>query len=346
MKTDLAEPAATELVRPARPSLLARIKHLDHIGLLTATVLLFVVLSLCAPYFMTTKNLLNVLQQSAFVGVIALAMTFVIVAGEIDISVGSAMAFASSLFGVLVTDHGWSLPLAALAVLLVGAVTGLLAGLVRVWFDVPSFIVTLALFSILRGLAQMLTDAVPVQISSAGFSQWGNGDVFGVPVPAVIMFLFLAVSWFVLTRTTFGRSVFAVGGNPDAARLSGISVGRIRALVFGLTGAAAGLAGVLQSAQLSSGDSTIGVGAEFTAISAVIIGGASLFGGRGSVVGTFLGVIFLGLLNNGMVLLDLSSYAQGVARGVIVLLAVVISTRREGVRLRTLLGFVFRRARS
>lgn len=323
-----------------------RVRHFDHWGLTVATVVLFLTLSIVAPYFLTPQNLLNVLQQSAFVGLIALAMTFVIVAGEIDISVGSAMAFSSALFGVLVSQHGWSLPVAAVAVLLVGGAVGLFSGLIRVFFDVPSFIVTLGFFSILRGLAQMLTDAVPIRIASAGFTTWGNGDILGVPIPAIIMFVFLAVCWFMLTRTTFGRSVFAVGGNADAARLSGINVARVRVLVFVLTGTAAAVAGILVSAQLSSGDSTIGAGAEFTAISAVIIGGASLFGGRGSVVGTFLGVLFLGILGNGMVLLDLSSYAQGVARGLIVLLAVVISTQRDGINPVTMIADRMRRVRS
>ncbi|GAA4690885.1 ABC transporter permease [Pseudonocardia yuanmonensis] len=307
---------------------LGRFRHLEHGGLAGATIVLMVVLASIAPYFLTSRNLLNVLQQASFVGIIALAMTFVIVAGEIDISVGSAMAFASALLGVLVVDHGWTLPAAVLVVLVVGAMIGLLIGAVRVWFDVPSFIVTLALFGILRGLAQMLTDAVPVRIASESFTHWGNGTVAGIPIPALIMIGFLLVCWFVLSRTSFGRSVFAVGGNAEAARLAGINVARIRITTFVTTGVAAALAGVLVSAQLSSGDSTIGSGAEFTAISAVIIGGASLAGGRGSVPGTFLGIVFLGILGNGMVLLDLSSYAQGIASGVIVLIAVVLSAGR------------------
>ncbi|MGE0215612.1 ABC transporter permease [Mycolicibacterium sp.] len=338
--------ALTELRTDPPGTWAQRLRHFDHWGLTLATVALFVTLSVVAPYFLTAQNLLNVLQQSAFVGLIALAMTFVIVAGEIDISVGSAMAFASALFGVLVSQHGWSLPVAAVVVLVVGGAVGLFSGLIRVVFDVPSFIVTLGLFSILRGLAQMLTDAVPIRITNAGFTTWGNGDILGVPIPAIIMFAFLAACWFMLTRTTFGRSVFAVGGNADAARLSGINVARVRVLVFVLTGTAAAVAGILVSAQLSSGDSTIGAGAEFTAISAVIIGGASLFGGRGSVVGTFLGVLFLGILGNGMVLLDLSSYAQGVARGLIVLSAVVISAQRDGVNPVTVIADRIRRARS
>lgn len=339
-----ARPDAVPDRTPASPSIRERWRSVEHGGLAAATVALFLILTAVAPYFLSTQNLLNVLQQASFVGIIALAMSFVIIAGEIDISVGSAMAFASALLGVLVVEQGWSVPAAAAVVLLAGAVVGLLVGLVRVLFHVPSFIVTLALFSMLRGLAQMLTDAVPVRITSEGFGAWGNGDLLGVPVPAVIMLVFLVVTWFVLGRTTFGKSVFAVGGNAEAARLSGIDVARIRITVFVLTGVAAALAGTLVSAQLSSGDSTIGAGAEFTAISAVIIGGASLAGGRGSVVGTFLGVLFLGMLGNGMVLLDLSSYAQGVASGLIVLVAVLISTQRG--RLGRLRAFAFTVRRS
>jgi ribose/xylose/arabinose/galactoside ABC-type transport system permease subunit len=304
----------------------------EHAGLVLVLLVTCVVMTALSPNFLTQQNLLDIGRQISFTGIIALAMTLVIVSGEIDISVGSALAFDSAIFGILVARHGWDVWPAVLAVLALGAAIGLGAGLVRSVLGVPSFIVTLALFSALSGMALLLTDSTPIPVMDESFARLGNGSVLGVPVPLVVMAALFAVFWVVANRTYFGRSIYAIGGNAEASRLSGIPVTLTRTVLFGLTGLLAALAAILQTSQLGAGNPTIGRGVEFAVITAVIVGGASLYGGRGSLVGTMLGVLFIGVLNNGMVLLGVNSYAQYVANGLIVLVAVLLST--AGPRLR------------
>jgi sugar transport system permease protein len=298
----------------------------QHAGLVGVLAVTCVALWILSPNFLTQANLLDVGRQVSFTAIIALGMTMVIIAGEIDISVGSALAFDSAVFGLLVVEAGWGIWPAAMAVLVLGTAIGLGAGLVRAVLEVPSFIVTLALFSALSGMALLLTDSTPIPVLDPDFTEWGNGSLVGVPIPLIIMVALFAAFWVLANRTQFGRSVYAVGGNADAARLSGIRVTLVRVALFGSTGALAALSALLQTSQLGAGNPTIGEGVEFAVITAVIVGGASLYGGKGSLVGTLLGAAFIGLLNNGMVLVGVNSYAQYVANGAIVLAAVLLST--------------------
>lgn len=302
---------------------------LDHGGLLLALAVLVVCAFLFAPHFASLANLLDILRQMAFTAIIGLGMTLVIIAGEIDISVGSAVAFTSALFGVLGVNWGWPLPLAAAAVLAVATLIGLAAGAIRAVFGLPSFIVTLALFSALKGGAWLLTDAIPIPILDDGFNWWGTGSWLGLPVPALILVVLFVIFSVVANRTSFGRSVYTIGGNAEAAYLSGIPVAAVRTVLFGLTGFLAGVSGLLQTSRLAAGNAGMGVGLEFAVITAVIVGGASLFGGKGSMLGTVLGGLFIAVLNNAMVLFGVNSYAQYVANGLVVLLAVLISTLRS-----------------
>ncbi|MFO7321934.1 MAG: ABC transporter permease [Chloroflexota bacterium] len=302
-------------------------------GLLIAVILLFIVLSLIAPNFLSERNILNVLRAVAFNGIIACGMTLVIISGDIDVSVGSAVAWASSLLGVLAIKNGWNLELAIVTVIASGVLVHLVAGYIRVRWNVPAFVVTLALFISLRGAARLITNAYPVTPFPSYFSFIGGGFIFeglpflerGVPVPVVIMLLTFLVFYYISTRTVFGRSVYSIGGNEEAARLSGIPVKRTRMTIFGITGFLAAFSGVLISSRIMSGASNIAEGLEFEVIAAVIIGGTSLAGGLGSIWGTFLGVLFIGLLSNGMVLLGIPSFVQEVVRGLIILFAVLIS---------------------
>ena len=205
-----------------------------------------------------------------------------------------------------------------------------MAGAIRAYFNIPSFIVTLAMFSALRGAAMLMTDAIPIPILDQGFEVWGSGAVLGVPVPALVMLATFAVFTVVASRTAFGRSVYAIGGNAEAAHLSGIPVKRIRTVLFALTGGLAAISGLLMTSRLGSGNPNIGYGVEFAVITSVIVGGASLFGGKGSMLGTLLGGLFIAVLNNAMVLLGINSYAQDVANGIVVLLAVLVATRPAG----------------
>lgn len=297
--------------------------------LLVALVVLLAILTAVAPNFMTLGNVLNIVREAAFVGIIAWGMTLVIISGEIDISVGSNVALSSALLGVLVAKQGVPILPAVLIVLAVGTLIGVFAGVFRALLNVPSFIVTLALYLGLKGLALFITNAFPNSIPSATFNYFGAGFFFGVPVPALVLFLLFLVFLFVSRKTAFGRSVYAVGGNAEAARLSGISVARVRILVFTMTGLLAALVGVLLSARLSSGNPGIGTGMEFDVIAAVIIGGASLAGGRGAMLGTLLGVLFVTVLSNGLVLLGVNAYVQDIASGAIVLIAVLLSSIRK-----------------
>jgi simple sugar transport system permease protein len=298
---------------------------LGRSGLLLALIILFIILSLTAPNFLTSRNLLNVLRQVSFIGIISCGMTLAMIAAEVDLSVGSAVALTSSLFAVFYDKLGWPLWLCGVVCIAGATALGLLAGAIRVRWDIPALIVTLALMISLRGLGYILTNAFPIPITDPRFEFWGGGYILGVPVPAIILILTMALFWFISTRTVYGRSIYAVGGNAEAARLSGIPVNRIRIMILGTTGLLSAISGILLTSRLTSGYSGVAVGWEFDVISAVLIGGTSLFGGEGSMPGTLLGVLFIGLLGNGMVLLGVNPYLQEVARGLIILAAVLLS---------------------
>ncbi|MFO1138711.1 MAG: ABC transporter permease [Paracoccus sp. (in: a-proteobacteria)] len=321
----------TETAPPLRRAMGGRA---NEIGLLAAIVLLYAFLAGFAPNFLTLPNQLNILRDAAFVGIIAWGMTLVLIAGEIDISVGPHVAFAGVVLATL-AQAGLPLPLACLLVLILGALIGSVAGALRAYMDVPSFIVTLALWLALRGIAQVMSDAVPIVIMDFGFQKLGAGSVLGVPVPAVIMLALFLVFSFIATQTVFGRSVYAVGGNAEAARLSAIPVARVRIAVFAITGTLAALTGILVASRLGSGNSGAASGLEFDIIAAVVVGGTSLFGGRGTMLGTLLGVIFIAALVNGLVLMGVDPFAQGIVRGAVILVAVmvnIVSIKRMGGR--------------
>lgn len=308
-------------------------EYVSRSGLLIGLMILFVLLAVFAPNFLSSRNLLNVLRAVAFNGIIACGMTLIIIAGDIDVSVGSAVAWASALLGVLAIQQGWPLGLAVVFVLIQGTLVHALAGFVRVRWEIPSFVVSLALFMSLRGAARLITNAYPITPFPDSFSFWGGGYIASViPVPAVLMLVTVAIFYFISTRTVFGRSVYSVGGNEEAARLSGIDVVKTRIGIFAINGLLSALSGVVISSRIMSGASNIAEGLEFDVIAAVIIGGTSLAGGEGSMIGTLLGVLFIGLLNNGMVLLGITPFAQEVVRGLIILGAVLISVLQKPIR--------------
>ena len=318
-------------VATGRPALVTWLRaHANEVGLLVGLVILYVILASVGPNFFTAANQFNILRDAAFVGIIAWGMTLVLVAGEIDISVGANAAFSGVVLGQLIVA-GVPVPVAVILVLLLGTAIGLAAGFLRAVFDIPSFIVTLALWLGLRGLAQVMSSAVPVVIPDLEFQTMGSGSIGGIPYPAIFMVLLLFVFIFISRRTVFGRSVYAVGGNAEAAKLSGIPVARIRMIVFGITGLLAAFAGVLFASRLGSGNSSAATGLEFDVIAAVVVGGTSLFGGRGSMIGSLLGVLFIAALSNGLVLTGVDPFMQNVVRGIVILVAVfvnIVSTKR------------------
>lgn len=307
---------------------------------LSSLVLEVVLISLCiglaltAPRFLTPDNLLNILRNVSMQGMIALGMTMVIIAGEIDLSVGSAVAFAGCWTAVLVDalgTHGIGLgvelavPLAVGIALVTGFGVGCFSGFMRTQYEVPTFITTLALMTGLTGAAELITNGFPLTPFPDWYNVIGGGHLAGIPVPALVFLIAFVVVQTVMNHTTFGRAVYAVGGNAEAARLSGINVRSVKILVLGITGGLAALSGVLQSSEIMSGTATTARGWELDIIAAVIIGGTSLMGGVGRVWGTMIGVIFLGVIINGMTLLNISEYWQHVARGVLILCAVLLN---------------------
>lgn len=307
---------------------------LSSSGLLLAVIVLFIILAVVAPNFLSSRNLLNVLRAVSFNGIIACSMTLMIIQGDIDVSIGSAVAWSSALLGVLVIKMGWPLAYAVPVVLIQGALIHALAGFIRVRWLVPSFVLTLALFMMLRGAARQITNAFPISPFPAGFEFWGGGAIdilgLGIPVPVLIMLATFIVFFIISRRTIYGRSVYCIGGNENASHLSGISVGRTRITTFMLVGLLSAFVGILLSSRIQSGSSQIALGLEFEVIAAVIIGGTSLMGGSGSIFGTFLGVLFIGLIGNGMVLTGVSPFMQEIVRGFIILVAVFVSILQRG----------------
>jgi ribose/xylose/arabinose/galactoside ABC-type transport system permease subunit len=299
---------------------------------------LVIFLIFVAPGFASTSNVLNVLRTVSMLGIIAFGMTAVIISGEIDLSVGAGAALAGGIvawFADRFTDTfgDWGAVTVGFAVaLLLGFSLGYLTGRFRQWFNVPTFITTLALFAALRGVANLITGGFPMSSFPLGFDFLGGGYLFGIPFPVYIFALTFAAMHFLMKYTSFGREVYAVGGNMEAARLSGIDIWKVKALTLGLTGALTAVSGTLIASQIGAGTGTTATGMELDVIAAVIIGGTSLFGGKGRIWGTLIGVLFLGCISNGMTLMNVSEYWQYVVRGGIILGAVLLNQVLERVR--------------
>jgi ribose transport system permease protein len=290
---------------------------------LLAEIILFALLS---PHFLTADNLLNVSLQVSITAIVAVGMTFVILTGGIDLSVGSLVAFVGVITtSMMVMDIPVSLVLviAITTGLLIGAGTGSVAGLLITRFRITPFIVTLALMTILRGAAFIYTQGRPIWEIPEEFKVLGSNRVAGIPIPTLLMLLVYIIAHVALTRTAFGRHVYAVGGNAEAARLAGIRTNRVLVQVYTLCGALTALSGILLASRLSSGQPNAGIMYELDVIAAVVVGGTSLNGGRGTIIGTFIGSMLIGVLRNGLNLLDVESYIQQVVVGVVILFAVM-----------------------
>ena len=334
MSTTTSTPAEKVSLRQRWERLVRSGTGLNIIGLLAAIVLLYIVLSATATGFTSAANQFGMLRDAAMIGVVATGMTLVIIAGEIDVSIGPAVALSSVIFAKAMTAWGMPAIVAILVTLLFGGLWGSVVGYLRARIGVPSFIGTLGLWNILGGLALFTTDALPVPIPLTDPTvDLLSSRILGLPTPAWVMLLAFVVFGFVSTRTAYGRSVFAVGGNSSSARLAGINVAKIRTLIFVTTGMLSALSGVLLAARLGSGNGGAAKGLEFSIIAAVVVGGTAMTGGRGSLLGTFLGVIFITLLGNGLVLLGVNSFLQQVVSGAIIVIAVllnVLMSRRGG----------------
>lgn len=297
-------------------------------GLLGVLVVLSIGFNFFNSSFLTTGNLRNVFLAVAVVGIMAIGQCFVLIAGEIDLSVGSVLGL-SGLCGAYLTAQGLDPILGVVLGIGVGALAGLVSGLFVVFGKINSFIVTLGMLSVARGLTQVISGGLPISVSES-INFIGQGEVVGIPVPVVIFVGLVVVGQFVLTRSVLGQRIQAVGDNAEAARLSGIPLNSSRVLVFVISGALAGVAGIVYTSQVSVAEAQAGTGLELDVIAAVVIGGASLSGGRGSIVGAMLGACLLGALRNAFILLELSPFLQQMSVGLVIVLAALFDQVRQG----------------
>lgn len=289
--------------------------------ILIAMVLFFGVMT---PRFFAVSNLLNILRQCAMMGVTAVGVMYVLLIGGIDLSVGSQVAFVNILCAYLMARQGWPILAAVLACLVCSAFTGIVMGLLVTKCKIPPFIATLAFFNILKGLAQTICQGLPITGFPASFKVIGQGYLGPVPVPVILMLIVFGISGFVLNKTYFGRYLYAIGSNEEAARLSGINVALIKCIVYAVSSVCACLGGLITLSRLNSGSPQTGSGFEFEVITALVLGGVSISGGYGKISGAIEGVLIMGVLNNGLVMLNIDDYTQTIISGVVLALAVSI----------------------
>jgi len=302
-------------------------QYIIYIGLLIVFVVFAFTLS--DKGFLKSENLLNVFRQTAIISIMAVAMTFVIGAGNIDLSVGAVAGLSSVTTALALGSWGLPLPAAVLIGLVTGLVVGMANGFLVAFVAIPSFLVTLGMLGIVNGSAQWLSDTAPIPIQNDTFTFiFGSGDIGPIPSLLIWTAVLFLIGHVVLRKTTYGRRVLATGGNAVAARFSGVDTRRITFLVMTVMGLTAGLAGMLFAGRLHSGRFEFGAGAELSVIAAVILGGTSLFGGRATVIGTLLGSLMIGLINNGLTLASLPTSQQFIVRGLIIILAVALAKKR------------------
>ena len=286
-------------------------------------ILFCVVLSVTTSGFLTKKNIINVLRQVSYNGIIAVGMTFVIITGNIDLSVGGVVGLSAIIACDFAHPGEYPLIVPILVALSIGAAVGVINGLGIAYGRVPAFIMTLGTNTILRGIVMLYNNGKPVLDLSESYQAIGSGYLGILPIPVILLAAVLLLGWFVLNKTRFGRHVLAVGGNEQAARVSGINTKLTKIIVYVMSGVFSALAGMIISARVNAGSPTLGTGYENDAIAAAVIGGTSMMGGQGSMVGTIGGILIIGVMNNGLDLLNVSSYYQQVAKGTIIIAAVL-----------------------
>jgi ribose transport system permease protein len=302
------------------------------LGSLASLIILSLLIWSQESVFMTHGNWLNIARQASFNAILGMGMTFVILTGGVDLSVGSIVALSSVCGGLLMYDHGWSMWIAVLIIIAVGTLCGLANGLIVTLGKIPPFIVTLGTMQIFRGLALQLTNGKPIfDITKIqpNFDIWGTRNYGGIPSPVIITGVVFIVLYLVLRYTRLGLYTYAIGGNEQATRFSGVNINRYKLAVYALMGGAAGIAGVMLSSRLNSAQPNVAAGAELDAIATVVIGGTSLFGGEGTIVGTLIGAILIAVIHNGLNLMHVSAFYQQIVIGSVIILAVLIDRLRR-----------------
>lgn len=304
----------------------------DNIGIIIALLAMFLFLMFfptTRSTFLTSKNMFNILRQNASNLFLATGMTMVIILGGIDLSVGSVIALSGVVAAGCVVNFGLPEAVGFLAAIAVGAAVGFFNGFIICKTDIPPFIVTLASMNITKGIALVLTGGAPIRCMTDAFKFPGAGYIGVVPTPVILMLVIFIIAVFIINKTQLGRHIYAVGGNVQAAKFSGISVEKVKFIVYAYTGLMAGVAGVVIASRLYSGQPTAGDGAEMDAIASVVVGGTSMSGGSGRIGGTLIGVLIIGVLNNGLNLMGVDSNFQYIVKGLVILLAVYVDFLRN-----------------
>lgn len=302
-------------------------KYMSELTTLIALIGLMMVITFINPNFLTANNLLNLLLQVTANGFIAFGMTFVILTGGIDLSVGSILALSSALTAGLIAA-GIPVPFAILLAVCMGGIFGMLNGLLVAYGKLAPFIVTLASMTIFRGATLVFTNGNPLTqgLSDSFLFQFlGQGYVVGIPFPVILMFLVFIILYVVLHKTAFGKSVYALGGNEKAAYISGVKLNKVKIIIYTISGIMASISGLIITSRLSSAQPTAGTSYEMDAIAAVVLGGTSLSGGKGRILGTLIGALIIGVLNNGLNIIGVSAFWQQVVKGVVILIAVLLN---------------------
>lgn len=297
-------------------------KYKSLIGL----VLLCIVITIVTPNFLSVSNITNVFTQVSVNAIIAIGMTFVILTGGIDLSVGSTLAISSAVGASIVKSTG-NVFLAIIVAAVIGIAVGLINGLLVSKGKLQAFIVTLATMTIFRGATLVFTDGTPISKLPEAFVKIGNGKLGFMPIPVIITIIIAIIAVYALSQTRFGRYLYALGGNEDASRLSGINTDKIKTLVYVVSGFASAIAGVIITSRIGSASPNAGTGFELDAIAAVVIGGTSLAGGEGTITGTLIGALIIGVLNNGLNLMNLSPFYQSIVKGLVILIAVLLDKK-------------------
>lgn len=307
-----------------------KMKENQNLGTILALIILMVFVSILNPTFLQANNLMNLMRQLIINGFIALGMTFVILTGGIDLSVGSTLALTSAIFAGLL-QNGMNTGLAILVAVGLGLILGLINGILITKGKLAPFIVTLATMTIFRGLTLVYTDGRPIAgpKDNFAFKFLGKGQIFGIPFQVILFILAFLCLWIILNKTSLGRKIYAVGGNEKASYISGINIDKVKIWVYVISSLMAVLSGLVLTSRLNSAQPTAGAAYEMDAIAAVVLGGTSMTGGSGSLTGTLIGILILGVLNNGLNLLGVSSFYQQIVKGIVILIAVLIDRKRN-----------------
>lgn len=314
-------------------NIVEKVKEYVVVLMLLAVIVVF---SIATPNFLQVKNLFNIARQVSMLGIVAACASFAMISGAMDLSVGSVVSFACVLTAELTVNTNMSIPLACMIAVAASAVLGMINGLIAVGLGVAPIIITLGTMTAYKGIAYLICGGISIYGTPDAFRMLGQGYLFGIiPIPVIILISVVVIVAFILNKTVFGRAVFALGGNDEAARLAGINVKKVRALLFAISGFGAGLAGVIMCSRLSSGVPNSGNGYEFDVVTACVIGGVSPNGGEGKISGVLCGVLVIGVLNNGLTLMNINEFYQNIVNGVVLILAITFDVFQQRQKLKS-----------